>query len=618
MSYGPWVAHAAMHGLADAAATIKRPLQLVTNNIAPMELPATETIIDLWRKGYVALTDMQAALGNKGVSMDVSNYEIGQPSSGALSLCATIWGAVAFGGGEMPTTGEMLELSNRFLQTPGTLSDNLKVIGYVRPEVRNAIANLRYDIPGPADLVRFSVRHFWEPDLLKQFTYGAEFPGQIIDLWHAMKGLDYNLFTGPFKAQINQIYNDPNAAANLAASYVAAVGSEPSWAKAYWYSHWVLPSPTQGYLMWQRLNPDRNHKWDADEMVGQNFSFNDLELLLRANDYPQYYRPKLAAISHAIPGIRFMRDFVKDGVYSYDDIIDWARRQGYAPLDQKNIADDVWAEVGQGAAPKKDTACFNANKQAFLAGLVTPEDAVANLAACAIGPEQAQDAVTLWGIGLQVKRANELHAAIRKMFIKGQIDEKKARQMMSTFGFAGSAQDDWITDWRVEMMAEGKEATGAQLVKYACQGLLPLDQLAGRLTNLGYDAQAVQLMVDDAKYCKNNMLIRQAAQLAKQLQQTAKQQQQQIREAAQALKTAQRCLSSHGSPSDLRKWYCQGYISEQEVSSRLSFLGWPLLDQSRFIADCTGVRDSQLEGLRGRAITPGATLTPEQACPGGA
>src|SRR5262249_11462725 len=155
---------------------------------------------------------------------------------------------------ERPTVGELFEIVNRELQPDAQLDNRLQIYGYYDGPIRREIVNLRYDIPGPADLVRFSVRHVWEPDLLANIGYDEEFPGAVIDYWHAAKGLDYPLFTGPFKDYLDKALGEENATFALANRYAELGISEPTWARAYWWSHWVLPAPGQFFSMLIRLD----------------------------------------------------------------------------------------------------------------------------------------------------------------------------------------------------------------------------------------------------------------------------------------------------------------------------------------------------------------------------
>ena len=66
----------------------------------------------------------------------------------------------------------------------------------------------------------------------------------------------------------------------------------------------ILPSAGQGYQMLQRLRPTGGEKGGARDPSGEVFSERTLELLLRAQDIPPFWRKKLIAISYNPIGMR--------------------------------------------------------------------------------------------------------------------------------------------------------------------------------------------------------------------------------------------------------------------------------------------------------------------------
>jgi len=467
------------------------------------------------------------------------------------------------------------------------------------------MGNLRYDIPGPSDLVRFSVRHVWEPDLLAALGYDKEFPGAVIDVWHAMKGLDYPLFTGgQFTDQLDKVGGE-GYAAKLAAKYALEGVSEPTWAKAYWWSHWVLPSPGQGYEMMFRLRPDRDPKYDPPEAVGQNFAFKDLELLLRANDYPKKFRPLLAAIAHRMPGVRFIRDFRKQGVYDFRAVLEWALRWGYSEQDALDIASDIERNVL--ATEEKKTSCRGCATcdQAFEVGILSRDD----LAGCYVGyglPEaDAGKMADLADLKLRVKRHRELVTNLRKRFLKGTLASQDVRNLMQGAGIVQGRIDAYLADWQLEFEAGRKEISAAQAIKYACQGIVSEADLVTRLTNLGYPPDDISAMVIEKRICTSNLIDQAAAKAARTQRQITADAYTNARRARQSLVEAQRYLASHGTPKNLHDWFCAGNIGEPEVYTRLNALGWPDVDITRFLSDCkSGKKPAGTGGGKTPVIPP--------------
>jgi hypothetical protein len=596
---GAFMGHAAMHAAGEALRGPLNAIKIVSHMAAPLEYPSASEIIDLHVRQFINTDQLQQGLRRVGVSLDITGS-----ASTPSGISNTLWTGVWFAAQRRQEGAELFEVANRFFWEEGELLAKLAQLGWYDDKTRAQEANLRYDIPGPADLVRFSVRHVWEPDLIASIGYDEEFPGAVIDVWHAMKGLDYKLFTGPFADQIAKYAGSPKIGGSWPEAYALYGLEEPTWARAYWWSHWVLPSAGQGYEMMFRLDPDRNPSFDPPEAKGLEFTFKDLELLLRANDYPQKYRPLLAAIAHRIPGIRFIRDFVKQDVYSYSDLIDWGRRWGYSPRDRKDIADDIWRSV-KGAAGKK-TACKGCATcdQAFEVGILSRQQLEQCYIDYGMDPTDAARNARLADLKLSVRRGREIVTNVRKRFLRGSLSTDQASQLLQQWGINIGRVQEYLADWQLEFEAGRKELSAAQAVKYACQGIISLDDLVTRLTNLGYPLADQEALVSEATFCAANLAQQAVEKLARKDRQAKADAYQAARRARTSLIEAQRYLASHGSPRDLHSWFCSGNIGEAEVWTRLNAMGWPDVDISRFLSDCKSGRKPTIKSVGATPIIP--------------
>lgn len=590
---GHGLAHQAMgHGFG----TIGTFASYATHSLAPYEAPSVEQLMDLAIRGWIGEGALRDGCLLHGVQCDTSRGAgtLGGDPGSDLNV---VWKQAYYAKQTLPTEKEFLEIANRQFWTDGRVNDGLKRYGYYADSNRQFVTNLRYDIPGPADLVRFSVRHVWEPDLLAKIGYDTEFPGAIIDVWHAMKGLDYPLFTGPFASQIDQMTGRQGGAAELAARYAADGISEPTWARAYWWSHWVLPSPGQFFQALIRLDPARDRSWDSPEMEGLEFTLADYELGLRANDYPPKYRRMLAAINRPIVGVRFLRGLVDEGVYDYDAVVEWARRWGYSPRDQKDIADLVFIQSKGGVQKKAACKGCATCDAAFEVGIVGQGE----LEACYVGfgadPNEAQRMAALADLKLRVKRGREIVANVRKRFLRGSLTQQQARGLLSQWGIQGDRIEQYIRDWGLEFEAGRKELSAATAVKYACKLLIGIDDLRFRLQNLGYQQPDIDAMTREALACQANLVAEAAAKAARADRQQKADAYTAARRLRQSLVEAQRYLASHGTPKQLHDWFCSGTIGEPEVYSRLNALGWPNGDIGHFLSDCkSGKKPTGLYG----------------------
>jgi len=606
MGVGPAFAHAAMHAVGPALHSVTKPISVVTSNAVPMEFPPTSELIHFHTRGLLLDSFLHDAAKNQGALVDPTG-SVGEE----IRLSTECWQAAWESAKEIATFEQLVEIVNRQLAGDDVMIARLGRLGYYDTDVKKEMTNLRYDIPGPADLVRFSVRHVWEPDLVADIGYDEEFPGAIIDVWHAMKGLDYKLFTGPFADQVASALGGEGANFAIANNYAERGIPEPTWARAYWWSHWVLPSPGQGYEMMFRLRPGRDPKYDPPEAKGLEFTFDDLKLLLRANDYPPKYRPLLSAIAHRMPGVRFIRDFRKQGVYDFRAVLEWALRWGYSEQDALDIASDIEASVT--GAEQKKTSCKGCATcdQAFEVGVLSRDELQQCYTDYGMPPEEAAKNAGLADLKLAVKRGREIVGNVRKRFLRGTLNAQQASQLLQQWGIKIDRVQNYLADWQLEFEAGRKELSAAQAVKYACQGIISVEDLVTRLTNLGYPPDDQNALISEAAVCASNLAAEQAAKVARADRQAKADAYTAARRARQSLVEAQRYLASHGTPKQLHDWFCAGTVGESEVWTRLNALGWPDVDITRFLGDCKSGRKPTIKSVGQAPVIP--TLTPPSA-----
>lgn len=583
-----WFAHGILHGISAATSPVIRPLEHAANATWPNHPPEASSIMELALRGWITEKQAQEFLLDQGIllnstgDVDLSKYFAAAPKYAGL------WNRAYWAMQELPTVDESFTLANRGLLTDKDLDVALRRRGFYSPTVRRALENLRYEIPGSSDLVRFSVRHVFEPDLIERLGYNAEFR-PILDMWHRFQGLNYKIFTGPFAEQVNNFEREVGLPAGAFIESYAAHGlADPTWAQAFWWSHWVLPSPTQGYEMYFRLRPDRDHRFDPAGTSDLNFGLEDLELLLRANDYPPSYRRALAAIAHRIPGIRFLRQLRATDIFQYHDVVELLLRQGYSPGDAAVLAQSVERNDRDQRRRAVEQQAKGQLARYWETGVIDQGEYVNLLIQHGLTPGDAADTAKLAEIDLGAKRVEKIVAFIKKRYTKGAVDKDQAEKMLLQAGITAQRTAQYLDDWSLEVQAVHREISAQQAVRLSCAGLIDLAELTVRLTNLGYAARDAALLTREAELCQQARATKAAAQGAKAEKALQSELKRRQREAAQGIQAARRQLAAHGSPSQLRKWYCEGHIGTSELYSRLAFLGWPPADIDRLIGDCKG------------------------------
>jgi len=265
----------------------------IGNNIVPTELPDVATAFALWTKELVSYQRFTNLLNARGVPVPANRRSIyiyagwdGQQAvvnPNYMNPTNGIWEDTLSGNVWLPTLDELLDLKQRRLIDDNLFNHLSRRITDGQGGMISAFQAMKKLIPGPSDLVRFAVREAFSPDLITLFGYNKEFPTQILD-YMAKQGFDGS--TGmQIPAQGTTNDNQPRQ-------------GEATWTDLFWWSHWELPSLTQGYEMLHRLYNQSDYGPSPYLVNNADFNSQTLEQLQRAQDIPDYWRGRLQAISY--------------------------------------------------------------------------------------------------------------------------------------------------------------------------------------------------------------------------------------------------------------------------------------------------------------------------------
>ena len=167
------------------------------------------------------------------------------------------------------------EVRNRELVDDALVDDHLARAGY-SGAVREALKELRHKIPGQSDLVRFAVREAFDRGLADQLGFITPLPGDFA-VWMERQGFDQE------------------------------------WSERFWWSHWDLPSVTQGFDMLHR----------------GVINLEDLKLLLRAKDVAPLWQDRLVDIAFTLPSRVDLRRMLKVGIITEAEVLKGYTERGY-------------------------------------------------------------------------------------------------------------------------------------------------------------------------------------------------------------------------------------------------------------------------------------------------
>ncbi len=415
------------------------------------------------------------------------------------------------------TLSAVQEAWNRNLLTDDQATDNLLRLGYGL-ESLTAAQELRFNIPSASDLVRFGVREVFTPAIAEEFGQFNEFPPAFGE---AMTLLGYPAGGG-----------DP-------ATGSAAPGGR-SWAEAYWGAHWELPSITQAFEMYHRI----------DEVTGESIiDIETLNRLLRAQDVMPFWRDKLVKIAYNPLTRVDVRRMYKQGVLELPDVRTAYLNLGYSPENADNLTEfvrrlsdttdsdaleeladlstsvirqayrrkvisredaldtmvegGVSAEVaefllsiddaqlavhpfGDTAAPVRDltTAVI---RQAYRERVYTRDEAMRELELLGYLGNESDVMLSLDDLQLTRDLKTAAVALVRERYIGFSIDAAGARSQLSAQGIHPDIQDLLLAEWNVDAERGSRRLSVAEVFRARTAGIFNDDAAFAYLLRLGYN-----------------------------------------------------------------------------------------------------------------------------------
>lgn len=273
------------------------------------------------------------------------------------------------------------------------------------PEQIDVFDKLRFQIPPIQDLIRFTVREAFSPDIIAKFGYNKDFPDEVLE-------------------------------------YTKQLGLTEDWVKRYWYAHWYLPSATQGYEMLHRLRPG----------VSNNpFTKEDLRDLLRANDIPEFYRDRLIEISYnpfTRVDIRRMRRL---NILDYEGVKEAYLDSGYNEERATQLADFVEKEYGSERRELTRTMV----QRGYENGMLSREDALSRLVTLGYSQVNAEFVLSLVDFKLIEEEVEDNIKLISETFLRGLENINTTRDKLNGLGITSVRVDSLIA--RLERIRENSE-----------------------------------------------------------------------------------------------------------------------------------------------------------------
>jgi hypothetical protein len=329
----------------------------------------------------VLSAEQAATMVIRGVLTDSEGAEIGRRNG----YDADTFAALVRVTGNPPGPMDLLDLWNRGEIAEADVERGLRQSN-LKPEWFETFKALRYFIPSVSDLVRFAVREVFTPSIRSEYGLDDDFPADF-EREGAKRGLS------------------------------------GVWARAYWAAHWELPSIEQGYRML--------HRGEITEA--------QLDTLLRTKDVMPYWRERLKAIAHLVPGRVDLRRMFRAGTIDRSGVLEGYKRLGYTPEDAELLT--TFAE------------------------------------------DEARDAATRGSLVPAYRR--RVVAAAAREYVARQLSEAEARSAMSAIGIPARTQDQLVPLWNLERDLLRRELTIPEIVKAHKNELLTEPEALAELIERG-------------------------------------------------------------------------------------------------------------------------------------
>lgn len=277
----------------------------------------------------------------------------------------------------------------RGVKTDQEFRDDLRRNGYSDRDIQ-MFDELSKQIPPISDLIRMLVRDAFNDGVSSTFGYDEDFPEAINEFFE------------------KQGYN-------------------AEWAKRYWRSHWVLPSPTQAYEMLHR----------------GLITVDDIETLLKTSDYPPFWREKLIAISYNVLTRVDVRRLLQAGLIDEIKAQEVYNQMGYTPDDAKLLTEFAVMGITQEERDLTKTDVLNLYEE----GVIDRDTTSANLVKMGYDSEEAETILKLADVNIAKAERTDLINYTKEKFIAKQLDEQGARDELTSIGLKSQSVERYVMNW---------------------------------------------------------------------------------------------------------------------------------------------------------------------------
>jgi hypothetical protein len=344
-----------------------------------------------------------------------------------------------------PNPTDLIRYSLRVDPNLSNIEEGLRRLG-VHPAYIDVFKTLAYPVPPIGDMITMAVREAFSPDIAGRFGQYEDYPQDLT-------------------------------------KYAAQNGISEEWARRYWAAHWALPSPQQGFEMFQR------------GIITQE----ELFLLMRALDIMPFWRNKLLQMSYRPLTRVDVRRMYALGVLSEGEVEKAYRDVGYEPENARRLKDFVTRDTIRSQSGMSVSKIVTAYKN----GYTTRQDANNAILTLGIRPQNVSDILENADRQLQWQRTKDAIAAIRNQYKQELITPEQARSELNGLRLDTSKVNVLLAQWEADGVKDHKTLwTKADVVSMMKKGIITATRGAQELSLLGYNTERANALIALASHAE--------------------------------------------------------------------------------------------------------------------
>ena len=337
--------------------------------------------------------------------------------------------------------GDLSTLLLRDYFSEGEFDGELTKRGYKSDEIAK-LKELMKVIPGLGDIIRMAVREAFTPEVVSRFQLHAELPGEMVS-WAKKQGLSED------------------------------------WARAYWASHWELPSLSMGFEML--------HRGEITE--------SDMELLIRTHDVSPFWRDKLTAIAYT-PYTRVdVRRMYDAGVLDIKAVYRSYRDIGY---DHEKATNMTAFTVALSNAAERDLTKSEV-LNGFKIGYFREQEAREQIIALGYDEAEADYYISKVLYDLWQAEIKEQVKYLQQQYVKALIDQNEVYSQLGRLNLPSEQINRYLRTWDIKRQAKTKSPTTAQLTKFRVQEIIGDSEFRSEMSGIGWSDQYIGWWLESIK-----------------------------------------------------------------------------------------------------------------------